>query len=174
MQTQPTDVPALEGLHDIVAPEAVSWAPQTAGWFTLAAGVAALAIWGLWVAYRRHRSNRYRRAALAALAEIEQRVSASDPEPAERGRALADLPALLKRTALGAGARRDIASLTGDAWLAYLDAAYGGTGFSDGPGRLLPTLAYASPARWSNLPRADVTALIELTRVWIWRHRARV
>ncbi len=173
MQTQP-EAPALAGLHEIVVPEAVSWAPQTAGWFAFAVLLAALVVWGLWVAYRRHRSNRYRRAALTALAKIEQLVSTGDLEPAERRRALADLPALLKRTALGAGSRRDIASLTGDAWLAYLDDAYGGTGFSLGPGRLLPMLAYASPARWSDLPPADVSALIRLTRTWIRRHRARV
>ena len=174
MQTQPTDVPALEGLHDIVVPEAVAWVPQTAGWYLLGVGVLAIVARGLYALFRHHQANRYRRTALDQLAAIEARVSASDPEPAERGRALADLPALLKRTALGAGARRDIASLTGDAWLAYLDRAYGGTGFSDGPGRLLPTLAYASPARWSDLPRADVAALIELTRIWIRRRRARV
>ena len=174
MQPQAVEVPALDGLHDIVVPEAVSWVPQTAGWYGLALGVAALGAWGCWVAYRRYRSNRYRRAALAALADIEQRVLAGGLEPAERGRALADLPALLKRTALGAGSRRDIASLTGEPWLAYLDQAYGGTGFSDGPGRLLPTLAYASPARFSDLPPADVSALIQLTRTWIRRHRARV
>ncbi len=171
MQPQAVEVPALEGLHDIVVPEAVSWVPQTAGWYGLALGVAALGAWGFWVAYRRYRSNRYRRAALAALAEIEQRVSGG-LEPAERGRALADLPALLKRTALGAGSRRDIASLSGDAWLAYLDHAYGGTGFSDGPGRLLPTLAYAPPVRWNELAEAELSALIALTRTWIRRHRA--
>ena len=32
-------------------------------------------------------------------------VSVGDPEPAQRGRALADLPALLKRTALGVFAK---------------------------------------------------------------------
>jgi len=171
---QPDTIAQLEGLHDIVVPEAVAWVPQTAGWYLLEVGVLAIVARGLYALYRRHRANRYRRTALDQLAAIEALVSVGDPEPAQRGRALADLPALLKRTALGAGARRDIASLTGDAWLAYLDDAYGGTGFSDGPGRLLPTLAYASPARWSDLPRADAAALIRLTRTWIRRHRARV
>ena len=171
MQIQPDTTALLEDLHDIVVPAAVSWAPQTAGWYALAAVMATLAVWGVWGAYRRHLSNRYRRAALAALAEIEQRVSAGGLEPAERGRALADLPALLKRTALGAGSRRDIASLTGEPWLAYLDHAYGGTGFSDGPGRL-PTLAYAPSVRWNELPNAEMSALIALARTWIRRHRA--
>ena len=70
MQTQPTDVPALDGLHDIVVPEAVAWVPQTAGWYLLGVGVLAIAARGLYALYRRHRANRYRRAALAALIEL--------------------------------------------------------------------------------------------------------
>jgi hypothetical protein len=171
MQAQPEAIRALEGLHDIVVPTAVSWAPRSAGWYGLAVVAAAVVAWGVWVGYRRHLANRYRRTALKALAAIEQRVAT--PDPAGRARALAGLPTLLKRTALAAGHRLEVASLTGDAWLSYLDDTYGGTGFSAGPGRLLPTLAYASPSRFGDIAPTDVSALLALTRTWIRRHRGR-
>lgn len=171
-QTQPEVMPNLDGLHDIVVPEAVNWMPQTAGWYLVGVVILMILARGLFAIYRRHQANRYRRLALDRLATIESRVATADP--ATRGRALGDIPVLLKRTALSAGSRRDLASLTGDAWLQYLDDAYGGTGFREGPGRLLPTLAYASAEARRDLPNAEVSGLIELTRTWIRRHRARV
>ena len=52
---------------------------------------------------------------------------------------------------------------TGADWLAFLDASYGGTGFSDGPGRVL------AEAPWRPCPPAP--GLPPLARDWVRRHR---
>jgi hypothetical protein len=163
----PTPAP-LEGLADVVVPEPVSALPQTVGWYVLFTLLAALLV-SLGVGLRRRRAaNRYRREALAELDAIVARLE----EKGGRYDVAARLPLLLKRVALAVAPREDVAALTGKEWLAFLDRLYGGDGFSKGPGRLLPKLAYGTPAFLSGVPRADIDALLRLTREWIGRHRA--
>ena len=64
----------LEGLHDIVVPEAVAWTPQTVGWYVLLATVLAIAARVAVMQRRRRIANRYRREALDVLAVIENDV----------------------------------------------------------------------------------------------------
>jgi hypothetical protein len=156
----------LEGLHDIVVPEAIAWTPQTVGWYVLLAVVLAIAARVVVVRRRRRIANRYRREALDALAVIESHVRVREV----RAEALARLPALLKRVALSAASRADVASLTGERWLRFLDAGYGGDGFTRGPGRLLPTLAYRSSDSLEAISHQEACDLVELTRLWIGSH----
>ena len=156
----------LEGLHDIVVPEAVAWTPQTIGWYVLLGLVLAIAARVAVVRRRRHVANRYRREALDTLATIETDVAT----PELRAGALARVPALLKRVALSVVPRSEAASLTGEKWLTFLDAAYDGDGFSRGPGRLLPTLAYRSSDSLEAISEQQASDLLELTRLWIRSH----
>jgi hypothetical protein len=80
------------------------------------------------------------------------------------------LPEPVKRTALQMGPRDEIASLTGDAWLRFLDGSYGGTGFTEGAGRLLPVLAYGLPSDISVISAEQAEELTALVRRWIRRH----
>jgi len=157
---------ALEGLHDIVVPEAVAWTPQTVGWYVLLAAMLAIGARVVVVRRRRHIANRYRREALDVLAVIENDVGI----PELRAGALARLPALLKRVALSVVSRAEAASLTGEKWLAFLDAGYGGDGFTRGPGGLLPTLAYGSSGDLEAISDQQASDLLELTRLWIQSH----
>ena len=81
------------------------------------------------------------------------------------------LPPLLKPVALHVAPRAHVAGLSEAAWLAELDRLYGGDGFSKGAGRVLPVVAYVSPSTLAALPRADLDALVRLSRTWIARHR---
>jgi hypothetical protein len=99
MVPQPQEAAApqtLEGLADIVVPEPVSLTPQTAGWIILGVIVIALLATVAVLAWRRYRRNAYRREALALVE--------STP--------LIALPALVKRVALAAAPRTEVASLT--------------------------------------------------------------
>jgi hypothetical protein len=65
----------------------------------------------------------------------------------------------------------DVAALSGDAWLAFLDRTYGGDGFTKGPGRLVALAAYEPDADLRGIVESDARAVFVLAREWIRRHR---
>jgi len=158
---------AVPGLHDIVVPEPVSWVPATVGWPVAALVVLGLVALGLRSLRRKRAANRYRVDAMKELAAIE----ASMAHASGQAGALAPLPVLVKRVALSFARREEVASLTGEPWLAFLDRSYGGTGFTQGPGRALAQLGYASLG--GDLPESEASALLSLVREWIRTHDAR-
>ncbi len=143
-----TLVELLDLLESIPEPPQVSLWPQTAGWVWLGLVVACVAAWlgRRWLMNRR--ANAYRRAALKAIA-----AAGDDP---------AALAAVLRRAALAGYPRAEVAGLYGEDWLAFLDEAYGGTGFREGPGRLLAVAPYA-PAR-------SAPNLAPLAALWVRHH----
>jgi hypothetical protein len=159
--------PWMANLDEIGLPDPVAMTPQTAGWAILAGLVVALVIWFAWRAYGRWRAAAYRREALGRIDAIEAAMSVPD----RRRLALAALPPLLKRTALAAYPRAQVASLTGETWLAFLDGTIGATEFSRGPGRLLLDLAFAPPGGVVR-SEAEARELLSLMRRWVRRHRA--
>ena len=163
-----TEIPnsGLENLHEILLPDAVNWVPQTIGWYVIFGLV--LFVTGYWVYGRlqRFRRNRYRRLALTELAFIERELQ----QPEGRAKALAEIPVLLKQTALAAFPRSEVAGLSGDRWLAFLDKTMGGKDFTEGEGRLLPELAYAPVSRISNIPGETIGKLLQIVRHWIKVH----
>jgi hypothetical protein len=158
-----SDPTSLDRLHDIVEPPPVPWWPPAPGWYVVAMIVAIAAIYGAWRGWRHWKANAYRRAALAELAGIATRAS-TDPA------AWLDLPPLVKRTAIVAFGRDDVAALSGSVWLAYLDRTGGTTAFARGPGELLEALAY-DPAATRGISNDRITALRSLVDVWIRSHR---
>ena len=119
----------LANLRDIIEPLPVSWWPPAPGWWVLLGlgllGLLALAVRG----WRSWQANAYRR---VALAEIEQ---ATD---------VFTIAQILKRTALVAYPRTNIAELTGAAWIRWL----GETGGQAVPPKVAEGLSagiYSSP-----------------------------
>ena len=167
--TLPSQEP-LPGLHDIVLPEPVTWLPETVGWVGLLVAAVALTTWHLVRRSHQRAANRYRVMALEELLAIEHGLSSTE----DGQEALAQLPALVKRVALAFADRDQVASLTGDPWLTFLDEAYGGTGFTRGAGRHLPTVAYTPHLRAETLggDGSDIPELIALVRTWIETHDA--
>ncbi len=159
----------LHGIDEITMPEPVSWWPQTIGWQLLALLAAIWAARRLYLAARRWWSNRYRRHALAQLAGLQQESTGESYE-----RALAALPALLKGTALHAYPRSEVAALSGEPWLAFLDAHYDtrykGPCFRGVPGRNLLTIAY-QPGSERQIPQHEARQLLKMSRRWLARHR---
>ena len=120
------DVPTLATLADIVQPAPPSWMPQTIGWPVAGALLLAWLAWVGWRGWRRYRANRYRREALAALSRMQGALREADP--ARRATALRDAAVLLKRTALAAWPRGQVASLAGAQWADFLRTHAGRAG----------------------------------------------
>ncbi len=163
-----TDVSSsdLEKLHEILLPDPVSWMPQTIGWYVVFGLILFIAGWWVYGKLRHFRKNRYRRLALTELASIERELQ----QPEKRAKALAEIPVLLKRTALSAFPRTEVAALSGERWLSFLDMTIGGKDFMEGEGRLLPELAYAPVQRITQLSDKQISNLLQLIRRWIKRH----
>lgn len=148
----------LDLMHELVMPEPVSWLPQTDGWWVVLGWLLAMVA----VAALRYRSwrrrNRYRREALAALRQIEA-GAADDP----RASAVA-IAELVKRTALAAWPREQVAALYGQAWAEFLVT----TASND------PEVVSGAPdiARGAYDPRIEGRTLILPARRWIQVHRA--
>lgn len=157
------DPVTLDALKELPLPPAIPYTPHTIGWVILAGILLLLIIWGLWHRHKQRLANRYRVEALAELDQIEQALG-SQPSAA------AGLPVLIKRVALTCAPRADIASLSGDAWLQWLEASLPQAGFLDAPGKLIPALAYGN----TNADSTELHALLALTRRWIREHHVRV
>ena len=154
----------IHGIDEIILPEAVSWWPSASGWKALAIIIVILL---LFICVRRMKHwwrNRYRREALRQLMQVQQRAGK------QLQQVVAVLPYYLKVTALQAYPRQDVASLSGENWLAFLDKQSAGTAFSEGIGRKLLAVAYLPQDQWQ-LSEKDSEALIRMSRLWISKHR---
>jgi len=147
-----TLIELLERLEPVPEPLPVSMWPQTVGWLWLAIVIAVggAAFFYRW--YRTYRTNLYRRAALHEIA-----AAGDDPTV---------LATILRRTALIAFNRRDVAGLYGDAWLSFLDMAYGGKAFSTGIGRMITAVPYGV----SEAVAEPVPGLAALVADWVRQH----
>ncbi len=142
-------------LRDIHLPEPVGWWPPAPGWWALLAAttlVLAVSWWG-WRRWRRLTAKKLLLRGLDA-------VALSTESPAEK---LRDLAVLMRRACLSAYPREDVAGLTGDAWLEFLDRQLGDRRFSEGPGRLLLDAPYRREVQ------ADMADLLDLCREWAKR-----
>jgi hypothetical protein len=155
----------LENLFDIVTPPPVPWWPPAPGWFVGGGGVLGLVIWLAWRAWERWHAAAYRRASLAEW----QQLWALAADPWQREAALQQLPELMKRTALAAFPRQEVASLSGSAWLRFLDRTGHTDAFTRGHGQLLPELSY-NPRAAAQLDSSTVNALFAIVRRWIRGH----
>ncbi|MBT8040753.1 MAG: DUF4381 domain-containing protein [Xanthomonadales bacterium] len=152
------DPASLQNLNDIAAPAAVAWWPPAPGWYVLA-GLALLGLLALlfrWL--QRWQRSRYRREARAVLAD----VRASGAGQAHR------VPELLKRAALSAFPRDQVAGLDGTAWYRFLDGSAHCDRFSARDGGLL---AKASYGIGKPLSESEFVALCEAAEFWLRQHR---
>jgi hypothetical protein len=156
------DQASLERLHDIVAPPLAPWWPPAPGWLWLLGMLVVLAVVLLVRGAVYWQRNRYRREALAELAQI---TAATNPTTDVDK--LWHMAHLLKRTALTAYTRQQVASVTGPVWFAFLDRT-GGTHFSDGLGAALEQAIYQGDSTgWDT---ARVSELGDEVRCWIRHH----
>jgi len=159
-------------LAEVVVPPPPSWRPQTIGWPVAGAIVLALLSVAAWRWWRRYRANRYRREALAELEQLRAGMAAS---PQARARALAAMAELLKRTALAAWPRAQVASMAGAEWAKFLQANAGKAGAAV---PVLSTLVndaqYRDAAVLAQWPDSQVAATAAACQQWIAGHHVPV
>ncbi len=150
----------LAALRDIHLPPAVEAWPPAPGWWGLGLlALGALLVLSIW-AGRRWRATRYRRTGLAELRELRNRWE----QNAADARLLPDLATLLKRVALSAWPRQEVAGLSGERWVRFLDDTLQTREFSMGAGQVLIHGPYQSSSRLD-------PELLTLAERWIRRHR---
>ncbi len=111
---------ALKGFNEISLPETVSWMPETIGWRFLVLFVFIFLCFSVYQSFVRWKKNRYRGAALLKLKSIEESWSAACNRADEEWLQL--LSTVLKATALQAYPRKRVASLSGEAWVRFLNS----------------------------------------------------
>jgi hypothetical protein len=151
-----TDLTSLDRLHEVIVPPPVPWWPPGPGWIVLGVALTLGLVWWLIRMVRAWQSNCYRREALALLGTAEGTG--------------AGLATLIKRVALSAYPREQVASLIGEKWLVFLDETGRTTAFTNGPGRWLVRLPY-EPGLLATLPSAEYRDLLATIREWVTRHR---
>jgi len=164
-----TNAASLDRLHDIVVPAPIPGWPPAPGWYWLLGFilivVVALVVRGI----IRWQHNRYRREALAELHHLGSDLKL----PEQRAPALLALAGLLKRTALTAFPREQVATLTGTPWFEFLDRTGRGTTFRDGLGAVLENALY-DPRTVAGLEEPTLEKLTSAVRQWIQHHSSEI
>ncbi|MDX1515354.1 MAG: DUF4381 domain-containing protein [Woeseiaceae bacterium] len=151
--------PSQLPLRDLHLPEPTGWWPPAPGWWLLAAlALAALA----WLLHRWRERRRHSAARRFALQQLAAAVDAYG----RHGSAVqlgAELSEILRRTMLAYAPRDEVAGLTGEAWLAWLDRDLDKPHFTAGDGRPLIEWPYRKPD--TPVDRSDVAAFVDAIRL---------
>lgn len=154
MTPQPP-VDPLQNLKDIALPSPISQWPAYGWWLLLALVILGLIAVGIYF-WLRHRRLAYQREALTHLQTLEnKRLDYSESELTTQ------VSELLKRVAMTREGRDQCASLSGDAWLTYLDQTGKTTDFTQGAGRALGSDQF-NPAT-----TVDLEGLFRVSHKWI-------
>lgn len=156
----------LEQLRDIHLPDAVATWVMTPGWWLVLVIVVVLLTW-LGMRYYRHQQQvAYRRIAISRLQAL---VLSLNEHPLNEHRDtslfLQQLTTLMKQVCLTSFPRTRVASLTGVAWVAFLDETGETSEFSMGAGQALIDGGYRPECH------VDAQTLTVLCENWIRHHR---
>jgi uncharacterized protein DUF4381 len=151
----PTDIP----IRDLHLPEAIGWWPLAPGWWVLIAlvGAGLVLLLRKWV--RVHATGMARRHALKQL-ELYTKEYLEHGNGALFGKQLSEL---VRRTMLAYAPREEVAGLTGEEWLTWLDRDLDRSHFAEGDGRPLIEWPYRDPG--SRYDKSDVAALVDAVRL---------
>jgi hypothetical protein len=145
-------------LRDLHLPDAVGWWPLAPGWWVVIALAAAALVYLAWRWYRAWQFNAPRRHALRELARFEAEFL-EHRDPLVLGKQLSEL---LRRGMLAYAPRDEVAGLTGEAWLRWLDEGMSVPYFHTEGGKSLLTLPYRDPD--GDFSDIDVGALLAAVR----------
>jgi len=145
-------------LRDLHLPEAIGLWPLAPGWWVLIGLAVAGLVYLLYKRIQRWRWNAARRLALRELARV-RRDYEQGADPTALGKELSEL---VRRSMLAYAPRGEVAGLTGDSWLRWLDRGLDGAPFTSGAGKSLETLPYQRPENVQD--EADIAGLLDAVR----------
>lgn len=151
--------PTQLALRDLHLPEAIGWWPLAPGWWLLIALVLSGLGWLLMRAWRNWRFNAPRRYAIRALATLEAEYL-TNRDPVALGRQVSEL---LRRGMLAYAPRHEVAGLTGESWLKWLDLGLPVPYFHTEGGKSLLQLPYRDPD--GDFSDVDINALLAAVRM---------
>lgn len=155
-------------LRDIHLPEAISWWPLAPGWWLLVAGfILMLAV--IFISRKIYLKKQLKRDIKSELENIKQQFQQSK----NKSQLAKSLSVLLRRASMSYYPKMNIAGLTGEKWLSYLDqtrlnrasnSRSAGKQFQSETGKVLLTAPYLPEnARLEY----DAQALIHLCESWL-------
>lgn len=153
----PTQLP----LRDLHLPDAVGWWPLAPGWWLLIALAVIASGWLAYRAWRQRQFNAARRYAMRELALLEADY-VTHRDPVTLGHRVSEL---LRRAMLAYAPRQEVAGLTGEAWLRWLDRGLPVPYFHTEGGKSLLQLPYRNPQ--GDFSDVDVSALLAAVRMRI-------
>lgn len=151
----PSELP-LRGLH---LPEPVGLWPLAPGWWVLIVLLAVGIGWLLLRAWRTWRNNAPRRYAVRLFSEAEAEYL-RHRNPVKLARQLSEL---LRRGMIAYAPRHEVAGLTGESWLVWLDRGLPVPYFHTEGGKSLLQLPYRDPA--GDFSDVDINALLAAVRM---------
>ena len=146
-------------LRDLHLPDTVGWWPLAPGWWLL----AALVVVGLGILLKRYLEHRRRGAARRYALKRLEALSAAYARDGDAIALGAEVSELLRRTMLAYAPRADVAGLTGEAWLAWLDQDLDRSHFVSGDGR--PLIEWPYRSKDTGIDRSDVAAFVDAVRL---------
>jgi len=147
-----TDLP----LRDIHIPDAISWWPPAIGWWLLAVLIPLLLGQLFWLYKRLTRKTAFK-TARKILKTLKNDQSLDDLTK------ISELSALLRRVAISTDTRAEVAGLTGQDWLRYLDGSVKGAPFSEGVGRVFLDTHYQKCAPFE----LSIQEVFQLCEDWL-------
>ena len=150
----------LAKLRDIHLPEAPGWWPPAPGWWVSAAVLAAAAAGIVW--WRRRQLARTRTPQYIALEEIRALRNRYRREK-DAKQLFIRLSELMRRVALSINPRREVASLTGEQWLEWLDRNTTDHAFTRGAAKILADAPYRPT------PQGDAEEVLQACEAWLVR-----
>ena len=163
------DPSSLQNLNDIVLPAVVGWWPLASGWYYLLGFLLIVIGWFGNRSLRRWTRDRYRRSAQQELTAISESLQSKS----KRTQNLRQIPALLKRTALSAYPRSEVASLSGKDWHEFLNSTLTTPLFTEEVSSTLDIISYkAGPL--DAVDSGSVENLLIVSRRWVKHHQPAV
>lgn len=143
-------------LKDIHLPDIIGWWPPAMGWWMSAILVMLLIVFSVWL-YKRVTRKTAVKSAKKILLALRKDNSLNDRDK------LIALSELMRRVAVSVSPRSEVASLTGQAWLAYLNRTVSDSPFLSAEGDALAGAHYQKKIG----ENFKMTKLITICEQWI-------